>query len=672
MNSPGKNLLEHNPFYTNAAANPWENRYPDVESINIEAFLGISRLTKEKSRNPEDPLSVLILGDAGSGKTHLLQRILNSTINIDANTSFVNIKPILNPNAPLRHLLKGIMVDLGRDNISLPGYTQLHRIITKMVIEFLSYKSDKTPETFDILENNPWRFFHNKHNGKSELSIFKEPAIEHFHSTNSEISTPFLKVLFQLDDDNKRGILIDWLKGEPLDEEDCKRLGVGDREGKDEFYLENEAREILISLGILMRRYHQTLLVCFDQLDNLKSPELITGFNLILHTIINDIPGILPIIFVRPDSWNLIIKDKIELPLYQRLENNIFTLKGCTQDQADEIIRLRIQFIFKDQWQESYHWLYSKLDGKIKPGYSPRQIILLANRVIQSSNEHASLVINPLEVLAEQYRNECDLVMADFETWPPDRDQLELALVHFLKTQGNIENVHKKDKDRINPYAVITDLKSNKKSYGFIINTREHHSSLSNCFQRAVEFIEKESGKSIFITDPRCLYTKPGWKATNSKMKEFLDKGGEICKLEKSDIARWYALAALIFKINEGDISVEGEGGILRTVTENELNTFMGTESYFGKPLFALKTPDFIPPPSPPDYERLFEDVCSHLQKSPMKLLSTALLLDKVNTSGHNISHEQLLEFCGKKKDIFLIYLIKQGSSIMLKGTCHI
>ena len=55
MRSPEIELLENNPFYTNAAANPWENRYPDVESINQEAFIGITRLSQEKSGNPEVP-----------------------------------------------------------------------------------------------------------------------------------------------------------------------------------------------------------------------------------------------------------------------------------------------------------------------------------------------------------------------------------------------------------------------------------------------------------------------------------------------------------------------------------------------------------------------------------------------------------------------------------------
>ena len=248
--------------------------------------------------------------------------------------------------------------------------------------------------------------------------------------------------------------------------------------------------------------------------------------------------------------------------------------------------------------------------------------------------------------------------MSDYNIYQQIRKDLRISVI--------------KNKDRINPYAIITDSENNKIPYAFIINTREHYNSVGNCFQRGVDYIDNRSGKSVYITDPRCIYKKPGWKVTNSKMKGFLDKGGEIRHLEKSDIARWYALAALIFKINEGDISVEGGGGILRNVTQNELNAFIGTESYFGKPLFALKTPIITPPQPQPDYEGLYRDICTNLQKSPMKLLSTTLLIEKVNASGHNISHEQLLEFCGKRKESFLIHLIKQGSSIMLKGTCQV
>ena len=50
---------------------PWFEGFPDVKSINRQAFEGITDLIKNIAASPRMPLTGTILGEAGDGKTHL-------------------------------------------------------------------------------------------------------------------------------------------------------------------------------------------------------------------------------------------------------------------------------------------------------------------------------------------------------------------------------------------------------------------------------------------------------------------------------------------------------------------------------------------------------------------------------------------------------------------------
>ena len=62
-------------------------------------------------------------------------------------------------------------------------------------------------------------------------------------------------------------------------------------------------------------------------------------------------------------------------------------MKGCTVEQARQLIFDRIALTFPDSADEKFGWLFPKIKGIIINGYSPRNIILLANRIITHEKE---------------------------------------------------------------------------------------------------------------------------------------------------------------------------------------------------------------------------------------------------------------------------------------------
>ena len=60
-------LRERNPFASSSAGDPWQTQYPDVPSINAQAFDGIAKLLQLKVEDPHCNMSALVLGEVGSG-----------------------------------------------------------------------------------------------------------------------------------------------------------------------------------------------------------------------------------------------------------------------------------------------------------------------------------------------------------------------------------------------------------------------------------------------------------------------------------------------------------------------------------------------------------------------------------------------------------------------------
>ena len=98
--TPLDRLQRHNPFVSASAGDPWDRQYPHVPAINEQAFQGVCRLIRQKVQEPALNCAGLILGEVGSGKTHLLGRILTYTTQVQP----LSPLPIFNlwkmPNKP--------------------------------------------------------------------------------------------------------------------------------------------------------------------------------------------------------------------------------------------------------------------------------------------------------------------------------------------------------------------------------------------------------------------------------------------------------------------------------------------------------------------------------------------------------------------------------------------
>lgn len=114
-----RQLLERNPFASSAAPNPWDNTSPDLDVLNRDVFDRIAQMMRDKRRAPESPMAGLVLGEAGSGKTHMLKRLLKTIRERDQAALFVTVRAFMDPESAMRHLLREVFVNLNQDRKSV-------------------------------------------------------------------------------------------------------------------------------------------------------------------------------------------------------------------------------------------------------------------------------------------------------------------------------------------------------------------------------------------------------------------------------------------------------------------------------------------------------------------------------------------------------------------------
>ncbi|OQY53645.1 MAG: hypothetical protein B6245_22595 [Desulfobacteraceae bacterium 4572_88] len=606
-------LRDENPFTSSSVGDPWGEKYLDVRSINERAFREISQLIDQKIRNPALPCAGLAFGEVGSGKTHLISRILKYDRTSEFRFSFAYIQPIEDSEQTYRYLLRELIVNLCYPIHTTSGKTQLDIILEKSFREVSQDDAPPSdPESLgDFLEEfrkGPVQAFRNK---KLVLGMFRElgetvkafmgknplpaprlagkerKAIEFMRAKFPDIPKEFFKVLFQYQILEKRSAATDWLKGVAIDEEDAARLQVSDRLRDSAAQLEQKSRNILSYLGILLAYYGQPLVVCFDRLENYDTEEKIRSLGRMVEFLVDKAKAMLPLVFVRGQQWEEIFTKKFNQQVITRLKTNEFQLKGCNENQSLEIIQSRLSSVFGPNESET---LFPFDEEKLRETFrtrlhTPRQVIMMANqwlKQILDPEKTLAKPVFPMNKLEEEFAHQCQTICNDFNRYQPDRSRLRRALELYLSNNASqsgfeIVSMRLAEDSYLDFECEIRISGAEAVPAIFIIDIEQNNPYVRACLKRGSDFLEKfPNGKALYIRDARCLIPPPPkWKATNDLLQSFRDQGGYVLFLEEAVAAEWYALALLNYAVKEGDVTVIDADNQSLSVSSEELGGFV-------------------------------------------------------------------------------------------------
>lgn len=624
-------LKEGNPFTSSSVGDPWEEKYPDVRSINKRAFEEVTQLIDQKSKTPGLSCAGLVFGEVGSGKTHLVGRILKYGKETDFPFSFAYIQPIEDTEQTYRYLLREVIVNLCYPIRPSANTTQLDIILNRIVQEAPDLPvqpSDKGGDLrvkelreigmqglkdlkSELRKSSSFPKFLNssiRSLGKIVKEVFgKNPpppveenkegrAIAFMRAKFPDIPKEFFKVLLQYQISGKRSAAMDWLKGVAIDDEDAALLGVSDRMGASVAMLEQTSRNILGYMGILLFSYGKPLVICFDRLENYDTDEKIRSLGRMVEFLVDKAKAMLPIVFVRGQQWEEKFTKKLNQQVITRLKTNEFQLKGCDVSQALEIIRTRLETVYQnpvfeiqDKGDDLFPFDSERLRTTFKMRlHSPRQVIMLANQWLKQilyPDKEPGPPLLPMDKLQDEFEHQYTLIRADFNRYQPDRSRLKRALELFLKHNSSesgfeIESLAPpEDKYMDFECRVRADHSPEDEAVNavFIIDTELNNAYVRASLKRGIDFLENNGrGRAFYIRDSRCTIPEPPkWKTTNEMLDQFKGLGGDMFSLDEEQAARWYALSLLNYAVKEGDVTVVDENNRTRPVTEEELAAFV-------------------------------------------------------------------------------------------------
>mgnify|MGYP000844415804 CR=1 FL=1 len=660
-------LVAKNPFASSAAPNPWDNANPDLDSLNRDVVDRIDQLLRTTREKPEETFAGLILGEAGAGKTHMLKRVLRRIRESGEIAIFVTVRAFMDPESVMQDLLREVFISMGREHGD--GKLQIDRLLDALEG---SYREHCQKEGHPVLS------------GMERLTPLRRQMLG--------IDKDFLRCLLlyaSTEDTSLKEDILSWMRGES-DESFPEKLKVSacNWDEMTPAARENKARCRLLSLGHVLRYARVPMLVCFDQLDGMTSEDLINAWGRAASLLINDVYEALPLAFLRADTWEKRFSPRLDDAVKLKFLNHPISMANCSLEQARQLIKGRIKAFFDDGVEQKYQWLMARLNTTLKPGYSPRIVITLANQAIQKAGDEVDAAHEVERALAAAYREECDKVASDPNSWPPNAEHLLSALEMWLDARPEF-TVSRSD-DQYVRLSGQRSAEGSKVPCAFIFMTTRHHLSAAAALNRGINFLKKNpNGFCCYVTDGRALKGPENWRAVHDLLGQFKAlKGRTVVLQPDGGRAAWYGLVAFKNKVCNGDVTLYPPSGEPRLATPEDLSGYMkegfrlnllGLDGESGKPGDGDRSKDTgsgkdpTPPPheskgmsgsTPAEAERLADAVLSLLKGSPMKMMDAEFMVKELRHKGFDVARETLLAELNHQKALVRLFSSGNGTLI--------
>ena len=366
-----------NPFESELTPGNFWHEQPDVammvDSIHQEVLKRVEKILTQMNKNRVSR-TLIISGDAGSGKSYLLGRI-KRTLNQKA--FFAYISPWPDSSYIWRHILRQTVDSL----VNKPKGQQDSQLI-------LWIKSLSTFKEKGVIH---WML------GERGLFINNLRAVYPSGIYNAK---EFFGVLYDLTNPELYPLACDWLRGDDLDEDDLKKLKV-----KQSIDSEQAAKNILSNFGKIATDT-QPIVLCFDQLDNI--PNLDNGLldlqpffdvNSIIHS--ECFKKFLVIISIITDTWKR-YNQKIQGADRARVSETL-SLEKINLEQAEALWAMRLHPLHAQLRTQPESNIYPLKREQLKTSF-PGQKTLPRNALVLGRN------------LFEEYQNRIEHITPD----PPD------------------------------------------------------------------------------------------------------------------------------------------------------------------------------------------------------------------------------------------------------------
>lgn len=344
-----------NPFTSSRVDHPFQIHL-DFEQVYQEEYASLKSVLKEvKKDSNNQSKGAIIIGEAGTGKTHLIMRIAKELL---VRNRVLFIRQPNNPESIFYHTYNRILESFN-EPVSGTKRTQLELLIAHSFVTILSkiHKvadsiqgkkvidnfRDDSLNIYEVLGKEDSKKYQNNWN-------FIERNIINWWSENFSIAGYGLEILkgmikfCRYSRSDFKDVIRRWLSGKELSEEEANKIGL--KNWSDDLSREEFALDAIAVFGKLST-LDEPLIIVFDQLEGLglkQNQKILENFGLAIKEILTHVPNSLVILNLFPDRWQQ-FKDYFDPSVVDRLSQNYIILSRPTEAQIREILNLKSQVV---------------------------------------------------------------------------------------------------------------------------------------------------------------------------------------------------------------------------------------------------------------------------------------------------------------------------------------
>ncbi len=577
-----------NPFRDSIVASPWETARVDVDAIHRGVFdqclEGI-----EHVRDAGQSAALLIHGEAGSGKTHLLRR-LRAHLTPQAPSAthrseylYVWVRLQTSPRMIWRTLRRTLVEDWFRPIRGLR--TQFERILFHRFAQIRTAEGDLERWYDYMLDSDP--------HGLKELL---DQIADSLH-LDRNTAVAFEHIAFGRHQRELRA----WLGGDSLPEAALARMDLAQDEGTDE-EREDQSRHIVLMLCHLAGN-GLPIVISFDQVEALQmvpgDRDALFAFGQMTSTLHDSTTNVLLVACVQ-SAFATELKDHARRADYDRMTSlGAFSLDPLSQPEATQLIAARLKHsnqLIPADVSDGDCWPLSRSEfaGVFSQGHvSPRRLLGLCAERLESWTRHGftdpasdANDINPVEPSAQKDVESATDQLAAFlsEKWDstlvqkradntPERteDILRHGLPLLMRLVAPDVRLIR---DELSPNVSLV-FQCTEGLVGLSVCTQPNMNSLAHRLKRLRdEFDKQRIQRLVIVRDDRVPLTSSAKKA-QQYLKELEDQQAEIQFPSVEVLAAVDALRELLSDAKSGDLDWHGTA-VPPEAVENWLRANMG------------------------------------------------------------------------------------------------
>lgn len=401
------------PSFLDRVNTPWD-QVPDLEEYNQHAYRRIVRALKELSRTrasegQSNSQGILVLGEAGTGKTHLLMRVAR---NLSKSNHILFVRKPNNEDAVAQHIWFNMVSSLTR---SLPDSgtkrSQLddllaHVFTAVLIPEFeQDIREDKDADQkrrwVERLHSDPYNLFNMLGEGEKRTDNMEKIRrrtlrflLHHQPDVDQKIAHVLITYCFVSREDRKR-VLLTWLSGQDIDETEANDLGLPTSwvkfdESSSEAGAQQQREEIALrairTIGILST-YYQPLILAFDQLEGLRDQRRLTErWGDTVREIFTMTPNFLIITCIFPSLWESWFNEELDRAVSERVAQQTVHLESFGPQDGLKMLATHLEpaFVKHRLPTNIYPFTDSDMTSLCLQATSPRSFLQAARSLFQS------------------------------------------------------------------------------------------------------------------------------------------------------------------------------------------------------------------------------------------------------------------------------------------------